>query len=313
MPDRRRSRKLLIHWLAPLILLTGSLSTAVHAQPNGLDARAIGRAAGVEATVKDNDVVRIGWSRDDVPVAVDGMPFPPAAGLGSWAAFKALPKGSVMVMGDSVVFEDEITPAMDAAFAHGLNVTALHNHFIFARPPVSYLHIGGHGQDGAELAKGVRAVWDAIKAVRAADPTPVNRFSGRVPDKTGEIDVAALRAILGTKPSVKDGVVRFSFGREAIMHNTTIGASMGIATWAAFTGNAEYAVVDGDFAMTAEEVQPVMHALRNAGIHVVALHNHMLGGDPFYYFLHYWGKGNPETLARGVRAVLDQVKVQNPL
>lgn len=305
MPDRRRSRKLFIHWLAPLVLLTGSLSTAGHAQPYALDARAIGRAAAVEATVKDDGVVRIGWSRDDVSVTVDGMPFPRAAGLGSWAAFKALPDGSVMVMGDCVVFEDEITPAMDAAFAHGLNVTALHNHFIFDRPPVYYMHIGGHGEDAAALAKGARAVWDAIKAVRAADPTPANQFSGRVPDKTGELDIAALRAILGTEPSVKDGVVKFSFGREATMHNTTIGASMGIATWAAFIGNAQYAVVDGDFAMTAEEVQPVMHALRNAGIHIVALHNHMLGGNPFYYFLHYWGKGNPEALARGVQAALD--------
>ncbi|MDN5869476.1 MAG: DUF1259 domain-containing protein [Nitrococcus sp.] len=305
MPDRRRSRRIFVHWLAPLILLTGSVFTAVQAQPNGLDANAIGRAAGIKATVKDHGVVRIGWSRDDVPVTVDGMPFPPAAGLGSWAAFKALPNGGVMVMGDSVVFEDEITPAMDAAFAHGLSVTGLHNHFVFDRPPVYYMHIGGHGQDAAELAKGMRAVWAAIKAVRAADPTPANEFSGRVPDKTGEFDIAALRAILGTKPSVNNGVVKFSFGREATMHGTTIGAAMGIATWAAFTGNAQYAVVDGDFAMTAEEVQPVMHALRKAGIHIVALHSHMLGGKPLYYFLHYWGKGDPEALARGVQAALD--------
>ena len=92
-----------------------------------LDDKAIGQAAGTQATAKPDGVVRIGWKRDDVPVTVDGMKFPPPAGLGSWAAFKALPEGGVMVMGDTVVFEDEITPAMDAAFAHTHNNTPHHN------------------------------------------------------------------------------------------------------------------------------------------------------------------------------------------
>lgn len=297
------------YWLAMSMLFIGMLLAPAYADPSRLDAKAISEAAGVEASAKDNGVVRIGWSRDDVPVTVDGISFPPAAGLGSWAAFKTLPEGGVMVMGDTVVFEDEITPAMDAAFAHGLHVTALHNHFIFVRPPVYFMHISGQGQSGAELAKGVAAVWEAIKSVRDTDPTPANRFSGHMPDKTGKIDVTALKTILGAEPSVKDGVVKFSFGRQGRLHGTEFGASMGLSTWAAFSGNADYAVVDGDFAMTADEVQPVMHALRRAGIHIVALHSHMIGEEPSYYFLHYWGKGNPRELARGIRAALD---VQSP-
>jgi hypothetical protein len=113
-------------------------------------------------------VARIGWSRDDVKVTIDGMPFPPPAGLGSWAAFKAIPNGEAMVMGDTVVFEDEITPAMDAAFEHGLDVTALHNHFIFDRPPVYFMHIGGMGK---------RRLWRP-----ACGPcgTPSRRFALRI-------------------------------------------------------------------------------------------------------------------------------------
>jgi Domain of Unknown Function (DUF1259) len=104
---------------------------------------------------------------------------------------------------------------------------------------------------------------------------------------------------------VKNGVPKFSFERKATMHGAPVDASMGIITWAAFTGDAKYAAVDGDFARIADEVQPAMHALREAGIHIVALHNDMIGDDPFYYFLHYWDKGNPKMLARGVRAALD--------
>ncbi|MGN6192439.1 MAG: DUF1259 domain-containing protein, partial [Rhodanobacteraceae bacterium] len=83
-----------------------------------LDAAAIGKVAGTKGTLQSDGVVKIGWSRSEVPVTVDGMRLPPAAGLGSWAAFA--PMGSqAMVMGDTVVFQDEVDAAMDAAFAHG--------------------------------------------------------------------------------------------------------------------------------------------------------------------------------------------------
>src|SRR5215218_9115354 len=124
-----------------------------HAQPHKLDADKIGQAAGVKPTTAPDGVVRIAWARTDVPVTVDGMPLKPFAGLGSWAAFTPAPHGA-MVMGDTVVFQDEVTPAMDAAFAHGLEVSGLHNHFFFDEPKVYFMHIVGHGAP-EKLAEGV--------------------------------------------------------------------------------------------------------------------------------------------------------------
>src|SRR5207248_3797925 len=109
--------------------------TPAAAQPGKLDADKIGQAAGVKATTTPDGVVRVAWARTDVPVAVDGMPLKPFAGLGSWAAFTPAPHGA-MVMGDTVVFQDEVSPAMDAAFAAGLEVTGLHNHFFYDEPKV---------------------------------------------------------------------------------------------------------------------------------------------------------------------------------
>src|SRR5262249_8085204 len=106
-----------------------------------LDASQIGAAAGTKASTTPDGVIRIAWARTDVSVKVDGMPLKPFAGLGSWAAFTSGPHGA-MVMGDTVVFQDEVTPAMDAAFAAGLEVTALHNHFFFDEPKVYFMHIG---------------------------------------------------------------------------------------------------------------------------------------------------------------------------
>ncbi len=276
------------------------------AKPEGekghLDADKIGKAAGTKATTAPDGVVRVEWGRKDVKVKIDGLEFPPAAGLGSWAAFKATPYGA-MVMGDTVVFQDEVTPAMDAAFAHGLEVTGLHNHFFFDTPKVYFMHIGGHG-DPEKLAAGVKATWDAIKKVRDEHAEPAKGFGGKVPT-IGKIDAAAIEKALGQKSQTKDGVVKITVAREGKMHGAKVGGSMGLTTWAAFTGSDELAVVDGDFIMAGGEVQPVLKALRKAGIHIVALHNHMIGEQPAFYFTHFWGKGAANDLAQGVKSALD--------
>lgn len=271
----------------------------------GLDRQAIAEIADTQATVKGN-VVRIGWTRDDVAVQVDGMPLPPVAGLGSWAAFKPTGAGdNALVMGDTVVFQDEIDAAMDAAFAHGLEVTALHNHFFYDKPRAYFMHIGGQGP-ATRLAAAVKAVWDSIKEVRAANAQPATGFAGATPEPGGQIDAQRIASITGLPAANKTGgVIKVNTGRTATMHGTEIGGNMGLASWAAFTGSDKLAAVDGDFIMTASEVQPVLKALRDADLHVVALHNHMIGEQPAYYFTHFWGKGSAAELARGFKAALE--------
>jgi hypothetical protein len=281
--------------LAVLVALPNSAFAA-------LDADAIAKASGTKTQVTDDGVVRISWTRNDVKVTVDGLPLDPFAGLGSWAAFKETPHGA-MVMGDTVVFEDEINPAIDAAFRGGLEVTAIHNHFIFDRPPVFFMHIGGMG-DAAKLADSVKGVWDAIKAVRAQSETPARSFpNGDL--KAGSVTPATLEAILGAKAAAQNGVAKFTWARTGTMHGTDIGGSMGLTTWAAFSGTDSLAAVDGDFIMAGSEVQTVLHALRSAGINIVSLHTHMIGEEPAFFFTHFWGKGPANSLATGLKSALD--------
>lgn len=264
----------------------------------------IAAAAQTETSVAENGVVRISWSRDDVATAIDGMPLDPAAGLGSWAAFKPAPSGAV-VMGDTVVFEDEVTPAMDAALAHGLEITALHNHFIYDDPPVYFMHIGGGGSP-EDLVRAVEAVWNAIREVRARSPVPRRRSTGPVPTP-GELDAAALSDVFNVEPaSSSEAVVKFTFPRQGEIGEVSLGGPMGLLTWAAFSGSDALAAVDGDFIMTADEVQPVIRALRAHDIHVVALHNHMIGEEPAFYFLHYWATGRAIDLADAVRSAMNE-------
>lgn len=290
---------LLISTLAGTSWLAMAQSKTDHKR---LDADKIGQAAGTKATTAPDGVVRIAFPRSEVPVKVDGMPLQPFAGLGSWAAFTPTAHGA-MVMGDTVVFQDEVSPAMDAAFARGLEVSALHNHFFYDEPKVYFMHIGGHG-DPEKLAADVKAVWDAIKKVRADHPAPATTFGGMTLQE-GTIDAAVIEKALGHKSESQKGVVKVTIGREAAMHEVKFSASMGLTTWAAFSGSDDLAAVDGDFAMTAAEVQPVLRALRKTGIHIVALHNHMIGEHPAYYFTHFWGKGPAKELAQGFKAALE--------
>ena len=84
-----------------------------------------------------------------------------------------------------------------------------------------------------------------------------------------------------------------------------VGSEMGINTWAAFAGSEQLAIVDGDVAMLESEVQAVLKALRAANINIVAIHNHMIGESPRFVFLHYWGIGPVESLAKGLKSALD--------
>lgn len=280
----------------------GAVQPAKDGKPAALSADAIAKASGAKATTTADGVVRIAWPRTDVAVKVDGMALRPFAGLGSWAAFTPAGHGA-MVMGDTVVFQDEVTPAMDAAFAGGLEVTGLHNHFFYDEPKVYFLHIGGTGAP-EKLAAAVKGVWGAIKAVRKKSPEPATRFAGGVP-AAGKIDAGVIEKVIGHKGEAQDGVVKVTIGREGAMHGVKVRGSMGLTTWMAFSGSDELAAVGGDFIMTAAEVQPVLRALRKAGLHVVALHNHMVGEQPAYYFTHFWGKGKASDLAKGLRSALD--------
>jgi hypothetical protein len=208
-----------------------------------------------------------------------------------------------MVMGDTVLFEDEVSPAMSAALDNGLEVTALHNHFFHDQPRVFFMHIGGMG-DAGKLAAGVKAVYDRVAQIRAAQAVPASTFDGEIIPSPSNVSVAPIEAILG-KAQSRDGMVKVTIGRPAKMHGITVGNDMGVNTWAAFAGSDDQAVVDGDFAMHESELQPVLKAMRGAGIDIVAIHQHMTQEQPRIMFLHYWGKGKAIDLAKGVKQALD--------
>lgn len=273
--------------------------------PTPLDTALIERLTGAKGKLDPAEpgVFKVSVPRSDLSVTAAGVHITPPMGLTSWASFKRV-GGETMVMGDTVMLEDQVNPVMSAALDSGLEVTALHNHFFWDSPRVMFMHIGGRG-DEARLAEAVGKVFARIREtsggkgdVPRADIDPARTT----------LDPAKIEAIIGTKGQLADGVYKLTIGRSARMHGHDVGIAMGVNTWAAFAGSDERAVVDGDCAMLEAELQPVLKALRAAGIDIVAIHQHMTGEEPRIVFLHYWGVGHVQDLARGLKAALDQTK-----
>jgi rhodanese-related sulfurtransferase len=245
------------------------------------------------------EVFKVTAPRVDVKVTVEGWQMPPFMGLTSWAAFKAGAKENVMVMGDLVLFQDEVNPVMSVLLESGVEVTALHNHFFYDRPKVYFMHVGGEGS-AEDLAKGVKAALAKVKEIRSQGAEPAESFGSPIPARSA-ISANPLQEIFTAKPEVKEGMAKFVFGRVTKMPcGCEAGKEMGVNTWAAFAGTDDSAVVDGDFACEENELQPVLGSLRRSGINVVAIHQHMTHEEPRFVFLHYWGRGKARDLAKAI-------------
>jgi len=208
--------------------------------------------------------------------------------------------------------EDEVNPVMSALLENGLEVTALHNHFFFESPRIFYMHVHGHGK-AADLAKMAKPALDLIGK---GSPQHQSSVSGGGSNITaGKIDTAAIAKLVGHEGEQSGPVYKITIGRDDLNLKeigATINARMGLNTWAAFYGSDSNAQIAGDVAMLAQEVTPVLKALRTNGLNVVAIHNHMSGGQPTVYFLHYWGTGPVEKLATGFKAALNELGKGGP-
>jgi hypothetical protein len=285
-----------------LMALAAAAALAVPAQAAS-DWNAVGKALGKSGSVQAGGVYRVGLPRSDLKVTLDGVAIKPALALGSWVAFRDM-GDHAMVMGDLVLTQSEVNPVMSVLEENGVQITALHNHLLRASPATMYMHIDGQG-DAVKLAT-------ALHAALAKSRTPLGASPPAPPAAKLALDTAKLDQILGAKGSVNGGVYQFSIPRADSPQagGMAIPPAMGSAIGINFqpTG-AGKAAITGDFVLTADEVNPVIKALRAGGIDVTAIHNHMLDDEPRLFFMHFWANADALKLAGSLRAALDRVKV----
>lgn len=270
-----------------------------------LDIQRIEQLTGMKGTEKNGEY-KITVPQNDLHVVVDGFKIIPPMGLGSWAAFTPC-ADSAMVMGDIILTENDLKPVQQEVIRQGFKVTAIHNHFVRNHPNVVYMHIDKAG-DISMLSTGVKAIFDKVKESRGQDPK-----AAKADSVVNTLNIALLDSITGHKGELNKGVYKYTIGRPDVSlreHGIPISTFMGFNTWAAWQGTPEKAAVAGDFTMLENEVAPVIKALVENNIEVVAVHNHMVQEEPRIFFLHYWGTGPADKLARGLKAALDQTGKQ---
>jgi len=283
-------------------LVTGhSFAQQEQSHLNSLNTIKIERLTGVKGKLDTaENVFKVSVPRTDLAVTVAGVKMIPPMGLTSWAAFKSA-GDQVMVMGDMVLQEHQVNPVLSIALDNGIEVTALHNHFLWDTPKVMFMHIGGMG-DLEKLATGVGEIFLEIKNT-SSDKThvPHTPFAA---SKTS-LDPKAIETIIGVPVEKAGEVYKVTIGQTTVTTEYDVGKTMGVNTWAAFTGSNKNAVVDGDFAMLESELQGVLKALRSTGIFITAIHHHMTGESPKIVFLHYWGTGSVSNLAKAIKTALN--------
>jgi biotin operon repressor len=262
---------------------------------------AVDDALGRKGDVMGGDVHRYGFPRSDLNVALDGIALKPGFALGSYAAFVAT-STDVVVMGDLVLTEAEVSTVMAKLQAQGLKISALHNHLLREQPKVIYMHYEGHSQDGVALARALRTALGASATPLQAPPAS--------PPAAADLgfDPAELNRILGRTGTTSVGLHKYGIARAetVTMGDVHLTPALGVGTVINFQPlGAGKAAVTGDFALVGPEVAKVAETLRAKGIEVTAIHMHMTDDDPHLYYMHFFASGAATDLAQGLRAALD--------
>jgi hypothetical protein len=285
-----------------LAALVAAAPGAAVAADDGWQAQ-VGQALGKTGSAAPGGVYRVGLPRTDLKVTLDGVALRAGFALGGWLAFEKM-SDQGMVMGDLVLTMDEVAPVMTKLAAGSIEVTALHNHLLRNQPFTMYMHVLGRG-DPVKLAA-------ALHTALAESKTPLGAAATPIEPPEIDFDTAAVDQALGAKGTNNGGVYQFGIPRAEPIRDggMDIPTVMGLANAINFqpTGGGK-AAITGDFVLIAPEVNPVLKALRDHGIEVTAIHNHMLDDQPHLYFLHFWANDDAKKLAEGLKAALVHVNV----
>jgi hypothetical protein len=287
---------------AALAIAAGVATSAAGAEAAWMTG--VGDALGKKGTAQAGGVYRVGLPRTDLKVTLDGVEIKPALALGSWLAF-ANPGNRGVVMGDLVLLPGEVNPVMKKLEDSGIEITALHNHLLRNEPFTLYMHVLGHG-DPVRLATVLHdALGESKTPLQDAVPGPASSTTAAL-----DLDTAMIDRVLGHKGTVSGGVYQVTIARAERIKDRgmDVPQAMGSAIGINFqpTGGGK-AAITGDFVLTAREVNPVLKALRDNGIEVTALHNHMLDDQPRLFFMHFWANDDVSRLANGLRMALAHV------
>ncbi len=288
-------------FLIILAIQTGALALAENNHA-GLDQDGIAKAFGKKGEII-GETYKVSFPRSDLSVKVGEILIKPGFALTSWAGF--IKSGdSAIAYGDIALLENETNPVISKLMEKGIQVSALHNHLIYETPRILYVHFMGYGNE-VKLAK-------SLKEALALTGTPIKSSPAASPEMKSDV-AKKIEEVLGHQGSMSQGVLHVNMPRDDVqvkMKGAEIPGNMGMNIPLNFQIEGKQAAINGDFMLLDNEVNPVIKALRENGIEVASLHNHMLDEEPRLFFIHFWAYGDASILAKGLKAALDQTRLK---
>lgn len=262
-----------------------------------IDSAALNNVFGKKGVVQGN-VYKITYPRSDLKIKVGDFSVAPGFALGSWIGIIKMGNESTM-MGDLVLLDSEVPKVIEKLTEENLELTAIHNHLINESPNIKYIHFHGQGE-AVKLAEKIKSVL-AVTATPLTPPQTQNQNAATP-------DWSKVTAILGATGKQNGMLLQYSFPRNEKLTESgmEMPPAIGMATAINFQMDGNRAAITGDFVLLADEVNPVIKALIENGITPTALHNHMLNDEPRLFMMHFWAVGNPEDLAKDLKAALDK-------
>lgn len=250
---------------------------------------------------KQTKILKFSAPRDDLKLTVNGATITPEMGLTSWINFKAV-DSQVALMGDLILTPDQINPVMSVVLDNGIQVTSLHNNFLWENPPIVVMHvesIGKQEQVALDTARLFRVVKETSNG-KGGDFPIVN-----LDPANSTLDSHILDIMLGVKGTMANGVYK-------IVANTQFDGDTGSNNWATFVGSSQEAVVNGNIIVQEPMLHKTLSALHKANFYIVGIQEHVISGDTQptnYVFIHYLGVGNTKELCKGIRTALGFTKI----
>lgn len=241
---------------------------------------------------------RLALPRPELVVSVDGVTLGPRTGLDGWVAFEPIPGGAVLTA-ELPLLVDEVNPVLSAALLHDIRVTALSAHLARADPQVWTLHLTAIGETDS-LAAGIGGVLQTLQDVKGQPREPPPPF-----DSGFSLDPAPVDSILGMRGERRSGAYEIELPGSTKLEGYDLGPSSGIVSRVTLWGSDGRAAAIGQLALSEDELQPVLRALRAAGLEITTIDDPLIGEDPPLVFVHFWGRGRAADLARSVRDALD--------
>jgi len=288
-------------------------------RPAAPDWSAVENTLGRKGTPSPGGIIKFGFPRNDLNVVLHGVTLKPTLALGSWVAFQRI-ADHVIVMGDLVLLEPEVTTVMASLQQNGVDQTALHNHLLGESPKVMYMHIHAIG-NAERIAKAVRTALEFTNtplgqpAPATPTPTPTSTLPPPPPPVAITLDTAIVAKTLGVTGKMNGGVYQLSVPRRERIcdEGQEVPSAMGVATAINFQPTVGgKAAITGDFVLLGKEVNPVLWTLAENGIEITAIHSHLTDEQPRLYFMHFWAVDDVAKLARGLRAALDRTNRRIP-